>query len=186
MKRREKWPGNDPVLRIGFDNHDPEDNPHLEKHFLLLSGDVDKETAKTLTPIPNEIIRIQKVVELPDFEPLSTEDSNLIWRFRYSLIDLSENFRGKALVKLLRLMKFEKKSERDEVMQILKDWPKLVLEDAIPLISTQFAANRFDNTLIAKSSSTYMRVFLKIRQKAIECLDEQPWETLKLIMVQLV
>ena len=71
MRRMEKWPGNDPVLRFGFNNYEAEDNPHLEKYFLLLSGDVDKDTAKTLTPTPTELIRIQHIAEFPDFKPMS-------------------------------------------------------------------------------------------------------------------
>ena len=70
-------------------------------------------------------------------------------------------------------------------MQILKDWPKLVLEDAIPLLSNQFSANHIYNTLIRKDKA-YIKVYTEIRKKAIECLDEQEPEVLKLIMVQLV
>ena len=80
---------------------------------------------------------ITKIIDLPDFTNLSVEQKALLWRFRYSLTN-----NKKALAKFLKCIDWTKEKEEKEAMNMLKSWQEIDIEQAIPLLSFMFCANK--------------------------------------------
>jgi hypothetical protein len=69
----------------------------------------------------------------------------------------------------------------------MKKWAQIELEDALPLLSIKFAANKYYNEAL-ESNKTLVKVYHEIRKKAIACLESRKNndELIKSIMLQLV
>jgi phosphatidylinositol 3-kinase len=114
---------------------------------------------------------------------MSEENKMLIWRFRYS-----QKKNKKALSKLLVSVKWTSAQESAEAIDLMHDWEKIDLEQALTLISGQFSLNdEYSQLRIVNPCPPEIgRRFRKIRALAIKCLEEQTMSRLDLISLQLV
>ena len=71
----------------------------------------------------------------------------IIYKYRYSLRD-----NRKALAKFLQSVRFDKENEVKEAMTLMREWTEIELEDALPLLSSKFAANHIYNEAIQRNS----------------------------------
>ena len=112
---------------------------------------------------------------------MKDSDKSLLWQYRYFLKEKSP----KALVKFLQSAKLDDEREQTEALKILNEWDSIQLEDALPLLSRKFAANKYYN-LDVKNDPNLGKVYNQIRSKAIKCLLNENTDTIMSIMLQLV
>ena len=53
----------------------------------------------------------------------------------------------------------------------MKKWAQIDLEDALPLLSIKFAANKYYNEAI-ENNTFLIKVYTEIRKKALVCLEK--------------
>ena len=95
---------------------------------------------------------------MPDFLTMDKDDKACIWRFRYSLKTKPE-----AFCKFMQSAELNDVYEQEEAMRVLREWsPIEKLEDALPLLSTKFAANSEYNKEIEENEKL-ADVYHKIR-----------------------
>ena len=91
-------------------------NPMTEKYYIL-TRDVDDSIARELRPSPEELRKLENMIHLPDYTPLSVVDKSLIYRYRYSLME-----KKTALTKFLLSCDWEKEKEEREAYSLLRKW----------------------------------------------------------------
>ena len=97
---------------------------------------------------------------------MTEEQKALIFRFRYSL-----RKNGKALVKFLQSAQLDDEDAQKEAMRLFEQWSEIDFEDAVSLLSIKFCAN-FHYKEELRNSKTLAKVYKKIRQKAVKCLEK--------------
>ncbi|KAI9341366.1 kinase-like domain-containing protein [Obelidium mucronatum] len=146
--------------------YDPEiargDNPVEAKHRKLArshrNGPLDRDLK------PNAKIRdeLNKILQYPPTQPLTSENSDLLWKFRFYLTRDK-----KALTKFLKCVVWNDTVESRQAVELLNGWVDINTEDALELLG-----QAFEN----KSVRTY----------AVNQLRKADDEELQLYLLQLV
>ena len=104
----------------------------------------------------------------------------MLWQYRYVLKE-----KPNALVKFLQSARLDDDKEQAEALKLLQEWAYIDLEDALPLLSIKFAANKIFRREL-ESDASLAKVYNEIRSKAIKSLENQSTDIIKSIMLQLV
>jgi phosphatidylinositol 3-kinase len=102
------------------------------------------------------------VYRYPPTNPLSGEEQDLIWKYRFYL-----SSQKKALTKFLKCINWETKTEAQQALSLLEQWVPMDVEDALELLSPNFKHPA-------------------VRRYAITRLKQAPDEDLLLYLLQLV
>lgn len=144
---------------------DPEyerENPIEDKYYCLArSGRENGITGKALKPNLKERDKLNAIISSPD-KQLSGEDKDLLWRFRYTLLD-----DPKALTKFLRCVHWNDVEEANEALHLMDQWKDIGISDALELL-TPFFENQ------------------GVREKAVQKLVSAPDGDLRMFLLQLV
>ena len=95
-------------------------SPITEKFYLMTRDDV---SATQLKPNLDEQKKIDKYTNQPDFQQLDVEAKRLFWRYRHFLSNKKEVF-----VKFLLSVDWQKVSEREAALQLIKQWAEIDIE----------------------------------------------------------
>ncbi|KAJ3121935.1 Phosphatidylinositol (PI) 3-kinase [Physocladia obscura] len=117
--------------------YDPEiargDNPVEMKHRKLArshrNGPLDRDLK------PNAKLRddINKILQYPPTQPLTSSDSDLLWKFRFYLMRDK-----KAVTKFLKSVVWSDVIESRQAVELLNGWIGIDTEDALELLGTGF------------------------------------------------
>ncbi|KAI8618326.1 kinase-like domain-containing protein [Chytriomyces sp. MP71] len=116
--------------------YDPEttrDNPVENKHRKLgrshRNGPLDRDLK------PNAKIRdeLNKILQYPPTQQLSSESSDLLWKFRFHLTRDK-----KALTKFLKCVVWDDAVESRQAVELLNGWVDIDVEDALELLGAGF------------------------------------------------
>eukprot|EP00934_Nitzschia_sp_Nitz4_P003774 Nitzschia sp. Nitz4//scaffold119_size111653//31897//35236//NITZ4_004185-RA/size111653-augustus-gene-0.210-mRNA-1//1//CDS//3329533821//3764//frame0 len=157
----------EPLQAIPFLDYENEnDNPVEDKYRTLahdlLRGLVDP----ALKPDRVQRDRLAAIIASPSHHP-SREEKDLLWRFRFSLVD-----NRRALTKFLLAVDWTVESEVVQAAELLEQWRKrspIEVTDALKLLGKQVA---YQTNLV--------------RSYAIDTLTAAPDEELSLYLLQLV
>ncbi|KAE8745182.1 Phosphatidylinositol 3-kinase catalytic subunit type 3 [Frankliniella occidentalis] len=139
-----------------------EENLVESKHHKLArslrSGMSDKDAK------PNAAVRdtLHNIVAYPPTKILTTEEQDLVWRFRFYLSN-----QKKALTKFLLCVNWKLNAEVRQALSMLENWVPMDVEDALQLLSPQFTHPA-------------------VRRYAVSRLQQAPDEDLLLYLLQLV
>ena len=148
------------------ENENPQDNPAQDKYRILAHDMLRGLVDPGLKPDRVQRGRLERIVGSPSYH-LSTEEKDLLWRFRFSLVD-----NRRALTKFLLAVDWTVESEVVQAAELLEQWRKrspIEVTDALKLLGRNVA---FQTSLV--------------RSYAIETLSEAPDEELRLYLLQLV
>lgn len=118
--------------------YDPEvgqrDNPAESKHRRLVRsqhrhGILDKD----LKPNAKTRDELNNILEYSPTQPLSPEEKDLIWKFRYHL---TRDKRG--LTKFVKSVNWSDQSEAKQAVQVLTKWSDVDVDDALELLGPTF------------------------------------------------
>lgn len=159
--------GFDPLQLVGFLDYENEhDNPVEDKYRALahdlLRGLVDP----ALKPDRGQRDRLAAIVDSTSHH-LSREEKDLLWRFRFSLVD-----NRRALTKFLLAVDWTVDSEVVQAAELLEQWRRrspIEVTDALKLLGKHVA---FQTNLV--------------RSYAIDTLEAAPDSELRLYLLQLV
>lgn len=164
-------PGADPLdthLYVrDFDHEFRRDERVLEMYF---KATVDEGDPRSYKPSNNETRKIEEILRKPNFATLDPKEKNLIWKFRYSLIDKPE-----ALPKVLKSDLSSTQETENELCSLIKEWTKIKYDDAIYLLSRDFALN---NIVVKAFSDAKLEINTEIRRYAVDILREEDYEVL--------
>jgi phosphatidylinositol 3-kinase len=157
----------DPLQCVTFLDYENErDNPVEDKYRTLahdlLRGLVDP----ALKPNKEQRIRLAHVIDSPSYHP-TREEKDLLWRFRFSLVD-----NRRALAKFLLAVDWTVEGEVIQAAELLEQWRKrspIEVTDALKLLGKNVA---FQTNLV--------------RSYAIDTLASAPDNELRLYLLQLV
>lgn len=157
----------DPLELVSYLEYENEsDNPYEDKYRTLahdlLRGLVDP----ALKPDKEQRAQLAQIIDSPSHQ-LSREQRDLLWRFRFSLVD-----NRRALTKFLVAVDWTVESEVVQAAELLDQWRKrspIEVTDALKLLGKHVA---FQTDLV--------------RDYAIETLAAAPDSELRLYLLQLV
>ena len=151
---------------LADENENPQDNPAQDKYRILAHDLIRGLVDPGLKPDRVQRGRLERIVGSPSYH-LSTEEKDLLWRFRFSLVD-----NRRALTKFLLAVDWTVESEVVQAAELLEQWRKrspIEVTDALKLLGRNVA---FQTSLV--------------RSYAIETLSDAPDEELRLYLLQLV
>eukprot|EP00956_Cyclotella_meneghiniana_P001471 scaffold1630_cov107-Cyclotella_meneghiniana.AAC.1 len=143
-----------------------EDNPFQDKYRILAHDLIRGLVDPGLKPNRIERLRLERIINSPNHH-LCTEEKDLLWKFRFSLVD-----NRRALTKFLLAVDWSVESEVVQAAELLEQWRKrspIEVTDALKLLGRNVA---FQTGLV--------------RSYAIETLSSAPDEELHLYLLQLV
>lgn len=163
----------DPDLRKGK-NFLSKDNPITEK-FSVLSRISDDAFARDIRPTHNEDLRIQELINTPDFIKLDDSDTILFWKYRYYLLN-----RKACLTKILNAVKWgDGKIENEFIQNILNKWTEVEIGDILYMLSHKFCLNPV-------FSKNFHPKEIEVRNFAVKYLEKIENKDLNFILLQLV
>ncbi|KAL3762752.1 hypothetical protein ACHAW5_002257 [Stephanodiscus triporus] len=154
----------EPPLADEYEN--PNDNPAQDKYRILAHDLIRGLVDPGLKPDRVQRSRLERIISSPSYH-LTTEEKDLLWRFRFSLVD-----ERRALTKFLLAVDWTVESEVVQAAELLEQWKKrspIEVTDALKLLGRNVA---FQTGLV--------------RSYAIETLSNAPDEELRLYLLQLV
>ncbi|KAL7504035.1 hypothetical protein ACHAXN_001754 [Cyclotella atomus] len=143
-----------------------EDNPFQDKYRILAHDLIRGLVDPGLKPDRIQRSRLERIINSPNHH-LSTEEKDLLWKFRFSLVD-----NRRALTKFLLAVDWSVESEVVQAAELLEQWRKrspIEVTDALKLLGRNVA---FQTSLV--------------RSYAIETLASSSDEELHLYLLQLV
>eukprot|EP00158_Paraphelidium_tribonemae_P006475 Partr_v1_DN27836_c0_g1_i1_m23389 putative Phosphatidylinositol 3kinase len=162
---------NEPAYSHAFESYpgviisDPEmmlDNPVELKHRRLVRGHRAGPFDRELKPNPKTRDDLHKIFRYPPTQPLSSDESDLLWKFRFYLT------RDKhALTKFLKCVDWADVNESKQALELLPLWSDIEADDALELLGPSFK-----NPVV--------------RQHAIKTLERANDDDLLLYLLQLV
>ncbi|KAJ1532268.1 hypothetical protein ONE63_000884 [Megalurothrips usitatus] len=134
------------------------ESKHHKLARSLRSGMSDKDAK------PNAAVRdtLHNIVAYPPTKTLTTEEQDLVWRFRFYLSN-----QKKALTKFLLCVNWKLHAEVRQALSMMENWVPMDVEDALQLLSPQFTHPA-------------------VRRYAVSRLQQAPDEDLLLYLLQLV
>ena len=174
----------DPSINIGKKENDflKRDNPISEKFSILARGN-DDLFSRDMRLSPVDRIKINELLNTPDFIKLENKDITLFWSYRY---ELKKNNTPYALTKIMNSVKWgDVKSENEFLKNILIPWPKVEIYDILYMLSRKFSVNKLypNNDEGIMNNLNGMK---ELRRIAIKKLGEHSNEELNFILLQLV
>lgn len=115
---------------------DPElflDNLAENKHHKLSRSVRSGVSDRDLKPNPQMRDYLNQIVNYPSTKPLTSEEQDIVWRFRFYLINQKQ-----ALTKFLKCLNWDVVTEASQAVELLKKWAPMDIEDALELLSPQF------------------------------------------------
>lgn len=152
------------VQFLDFENED--DNPVEDKYRTLAHDLIRGLVDPALKPDREQRARLASIIASPSHH-LTTEEKDLLWRFRFSLVD-----NRRALTKFLLAVDWTVESEVVQAAELLEQWRKrspIEVTDALKLLGKHVA---FQTNLV--------------RAYAIDTLAAAPDAELRLYLLQLV
>ncbi|XP_069694046.1 phosphatidylinositol 3-kinase catalytic subunit type 3 isoform X1 [Periplaneta americana] len=134
------------------------ESKHHKLARSLRSGISDKDAK------PNASVRdlLNTIVAYPPTKQLTTEEQDLVWKFRFYLSN-----QKKALTKFLKCVNWRLSGEVRQALDMLQQWTPMDVEDALELLSSNFTHPA-------------------VRRYAVTRLKQAPDEDLLLYLLQLV
>src|SRR5690349_5941873 len=102
------------------------------------------------------------ILHYPPLQELTSEEKNLLWKFRYYLTRYK-----KALTKFLKSVSWEDPTEVAQAVSLLDQWQQVDIDDALELLKSEFRD-------------------LRVREYAIKQLERASDSELLLYLLQLV
>jgi phosphatidylinositol 3-kinase len=131
---------------------DPEilfnDNLVELKHHKLTRVRKRDYKARDLKPNPTTRDALAALTARPPTEPISIDEKDLIWRFRFYL---SKN--KKALTKFLRCIAWDEPAEAKQAVELLDQWDKIDVDDALELLGKTFTARAVRSYAVERLNS---------------------------------
>ncbi|XKL66682.1 hypothetical protein PGB90_010102 [Kerria lacca] len=130
------------------------ENKHHKLARSLRSGVSDKDAK------PNAIVRdtLNTIVNYPPTKQLTTEEQDLIWKFRFYLSN-----QKKASVKFLECVNWKLPGEARQALDILAQWVPMDVEDALRLLSPSFqhpSVRRYAVTRLQQATDEDLLLYL--------------------------
>jgi len=141
---------------------DPEvglDNLVEAKHHRLARSARTGLSERDLKPNPETRNRLTYVLSTPATQPLSSEELDLIWRFRYYLAN-----NKKALAKFIKCVKWSVDIEAEQAMELIDHhWVPMDVEDALELVGPNWrhpALRRYAVSRLAQATDEDLQLYL--------------------------
>ena len=109
------------------------DNLVEKKHYKLARSHRTGLMERELKPNPETRNRLTAILSYPTTQPLTREEQDLIWRFRYHLAA-----NQKALAKFVKCVNWAAEAEATQAMELINKWAPMDPEDALELFGPNF------------------------------------------------
>lgn len=128
--------------------YDPEahnQNPIESKHRRLVRSHRNGPLDKDLKPSPRIRDTLRDIITQPVSSELTSEEKDLLWRFRYHLSRLPN-----ALPKFLRSVVWSDTVERSQAVALLSRWSTISVDSALELLGPSFTNADVRNFAVAR------------------------------------
>lgn len=152
--------------------HDPEvgkENPAEIKAQKLARSSRRGQVDSSLRPNTSEKARINAVLASPPGRPLLPEDRELLWRFRYALVN-----DGRALTSFLKSVDWADAIETAQAMELMSCWAKISIADALELLSPDFPIEIVRSHAVLALQSTSDEELLQFLLQLVQALRYEP------------
>jgi phosphatidylinositol 3-kinase len=127
------YTGNFSTLRV-FDPEQYVSDPIEQKYRKLERSHKGGPFDRDIKPTAKIRDELNKILGYSSVQELSQYEKNLVWKFRYFLIN-----NKKGLNKLLKSINFNDENENKECLKLLRKWVEIDIEDALELLGPSFS-----------------------------------------------
>ncbi|CEM01653.1 unnamed protein product [Vitrella brassicaformis CCMP3155] len=157
------------VYFVDYDAH-REAPASLKYHKLArgpwVSGQLGGKDAR---PSASEMRKLQELIQSPR-RRFTAEEKSLLWQYRWTLVGQKH-----ALTKFLHAVDWADPNERGHALQMLEKWERPALDDALELLSREFAMpalRQYAIGTLEKASESELRLYLLQLVQAIRYEDQ--------------
>ena len=104
-----------------------------KKHYKSARSHRTGLAERELKPNPETRNRLTAILSYPTTQPLTSEEQDLLWRFRYYLAA-----NHKALSKFVKCVNWAAEQEANLAMELISKWAPMDVEDALELLGPNF------------------------------------------------
>ena len=104
-----------------------------KKHYKLARSHRTGLAERELKPNPETRNRLTAILAYPITQPLTSEEQDLLWRFRYYLAT-----NNKAVSKFVKCVNWAAEQEASQAMDLISKWAPMDVEDALELLGPNF------------------------------------------------
>ena len=137
---------------------DNNDNLIEAKHHKLARSAKAGLSERDLRPNPETRDKLKYIIEIPVTQALTSEEQDLIWRYRYFL----KNDK-KALSKFVKCIKWSVEVEADQAMELIDQWVPMDVEDALELLGPTWrhpSLRRYAVTRLDQATDKDLQLYL--------------------------
>ncbi|KAI8788980.1 phosphatidylinositol 3-kinase catalytic subunit type 3 [Biomphalaria glabrata] len=157
--------------------HDPEllmENIVESKHHKLARSLRSGQGDKDLKPDATTRDLLNNIVGYPPTKTLSSEEQDLVWKFRYYLSSQKE-----ALAKFLKSVNWKLPQESTAALEMLLSWSPMNVEDALELLSPAFTHPRVRKYAIMRLRKANDEDLLLYLLQLVQALKYENFEEIK-------
>ena len=104
-----------------------------KKHYKLARSHRTGLAERELKPNPETRNRLTSILSSPTTQALTSEEQDLLWRFRYYLAT-----NHKALSKFVKCVNWAVELEAEQAMELIRKWAPMAVEDSLELLGPNF------------------------------------------------
>mmetsp|Transcript_8196 Transcript_8196/g.16119 ORF Transcript_8196/g.16119 Transcript_8196/m.16119 type:complete len:807 (-) Transcript_8196:9198-11618(-) len=146
-------------------------NPAEDQYYRLERKTFD---AKDVRPNQENIDKLNELIAFPDHKDLDPQERNLVWKYRYSLVE-----NKLALTKFLHAVCWEIPKEEKTALEMLSNWTPIEKEEVLYLFSAYFSCSPVHPSLGTDGYSN-------VRKYAVSRIRDCSNEEIHSILLQLV
>ncbi|KAK3732085.1 hypothetical protein RRG08_026470 [Elysia crispata] len=157
--------------------NDPEmlmENIVESKHHKLARSLRSGPSDKDLKPDASTRDLLNKIVGYPPTKTLSSEEQDLVWKFRFYLSSQKE-----ALAKFLKSVNWKQAQESTAALEMLMVWSPMNVEDALELLSPSFTHPRVRKYAISRLRQANDEDLLLYLMQLVQALKYENFEDIK-------
>ena len=128
-----------------------------KKHYKLARSHRTGLTERELKPNPETRNRLTAILSSPTTQALTSEEQDLLWRFRYYLAT-----NNKALSKFVKCVNWEAELEANQAMELISKWAPMDVEDSLELLGPNFTYQPLRKYAVLRLSQVPIFSFLNI------------------------
>ena len=128
------------------------------KHYRLARSHRTGLAERELKPNPETRNRLNAILSYPTTQTLTSEEQDLIWRYRYYLAA-----NKKALAKFVKCVNWKAEVEARQAMELITKWAPMDVEDALELLGpnyTDSALRRYAVVRLSQAEDEDLQLYL--------------------------
>ena len=139
-----------------------------KKHYKLARSHRTGLAERELKPNPETRNRLSSILSSPTTQALTSEEQDLLWRFRYYLAA-----NDKALSKFVKCVNWAVEVEAEQAMELIRKWAPMAVEDSLELLGPNFTYEPLRRYAVHRLSQVPARLGEAVENQRLKFIKER-------------